>query len=419
MAGKNEMAEQEVITVLSIDGGGVRGIIPGVILGFLETELQKRDGPNAKLVDYFDIIAGTSTGGLIAGLLATPDENGQPLLPAENIVEFYFEVAPKIFGPTSETGNKSSMEVSEKAEVGRNRDKDEDDPTSDISLLSPKYNGDELHKIIKERTGDKKLSETLTNVIIPSFDIQFFQPVLFSTLRAKEDESWDAPVSDVCIATSAAPYYFPPYYFEAETTKGTKKYNLVDGGAAATNPTLLAVRQALGKLAPGKEEAMKQIVYNKKLLILSLGTGSSKTTEKLEVGDPQSWGLMKWVQGPHGTVPLLDVLSFGSTDMVDIYLSMFFPFRSAQNPNYLRIEDDTLGYDEVVIDDASTGNLENLKSIGERLLGKAVSAINLDNGRMEPVQGGGTNEQALIQLAGKLSSEKKARQLGSRSATTA
>ncbi|KAJ0604148.1 putative patatin-like phospholipase domain, Acyl transferase/acyl hydrolase/lysophospholipase [Helianthus annuus] len=116
-----------LITILSIDGGGVRGIIPGVILNFLETELQvwftsmatykffffasflivnsyvdlkiqqKLDCENARLADYFDVIAGTSTGGIVTAMLTTPNEEGRPVFTAKDVVDFYVEHCPKIF----------------------------------------------------------------------------------------------------------------------------------------------------------------------------------------------------------------------------------------------------------------------------------------------------------------------------------
>ncbi|KAI3807236.1 hypothetical protein L1987_23161 [Smallanthus sonchifolius] len=86
-----------LITILSIDGGGVRGIISSVILDFLETELQKLDGKNARVADYFDVIAGTSTGGIVTAMLTTPNEEGRPLFAAKDVTEFYLEHCPKIF----------------------------------------------------------------------------------------------------------------------------------------------------------------------------------------------------------------------------------------------------------------------------------------------------------------------------------
>jgi patatin-like phospholipase/acyl hydrolase len=88
------------VTVLSIDGGGVRGIIPGTILAFLEEKLQELDGPDARISDYFDVIAGTSTGGLVTAMLAAPDADGRPLFAAKDINDFYLKHCPSIF-PTA------------------------------------------------------------------------------------------------------------------------------------------------------------------------------------------------------------------------------------------------------------------------------------------------------------------------------
>jgi len=86
-----------IVTVLSIDGGGVRGIIPGTILAFLEAKLQELDGPDARVADYFDVVAGTSTGGLVSAMLTAPDKEGRPLFAAKDINDFYLRHSPKIF----------------------------------------------------------------------------------------------------------------------------------------------------------------------------------------------------------------------------------------------------------------------------------------------------------------------------------
>jgi patatin-like phospholipase/acyl hydrolase len=90
------------LTILSIDGGGVRGLIPATILTELEGRLQRLDGAERRLVDYFDLIAGTSTGGLITAMLTTPstEDRTRPLLTAKEITNFYKKYAAKIFPPT-------------------------------------------------------------------------------------------------------------------------------------------------------------------------------------------------------------------------------------------------------------------------------------------------------------------------------
>ncbi|XP_024020016.1 patatin-like protein 2 [Morus notabilis] len=86
-----------LITILSIDGGGIRGIIPGVLLEYLESQLQELDGKDVRLADYFDVITGTSTGGLITAMLTAPNKDNRPLYAANGIVPFYLEHCPKIF----------------------------------------------------------------------------------------------------------------------------------------------------------------------------------------------------------------------------------------------------------------------------------------------------------------------------------
>lgn len=85
------------VTVLAIDGGGIRGLIPGTILAFLEAKLQEHDGPEARLADYFDCIAGTSTGGLVTAMITTPGEDKRPLFAAKDINQFYLYNGPRIF----------------------------------------------------------------------------------------------------------------------------------------------------------------------------------------------------------------------------------------------------------------------------------------------------------------------------------
>jgi hypothetical protein len=91
------------LTILSIDGGGVRGLISATILAELEGKLQRLDGPEVRLVDYFDLIAGTSTGGLITSMLTTPLEDSdkqKPVCTAKDVVQFYLWYSAQIFPHT-------------------------------------------------------------------------------------------------------------------------------------------------------------------------------------------------------------------------------------------------------------------------------------------------------------------------------
>nr|XP_023927500.1 patatin-like protein 2 isoform X3 [Quercus suber]XP_023927501.1 patatin-like protein 2 isoform X3 [Quercus suber] len=150
------------ITVLSIDGGGIRGVIPGTILSFLESELQKLDGEDARIADYFDVISGTSTGGLVTAMLAAPDENNRPVFAAKDIKDFYLNQCPRIFLLNSCPVLPHLTKIIK-------------------ALAGPKYDGKYLHKLVKEKLGHTKLEKTLTNVVIPTFDIKRLQQTIFSS----------------------------------------------------------------------------------------------------------------------------------------------------------------------------------------------------------------------------------------------
>uniref|UniRef100_A0A6I9SF62 Patatin n=2 Tax=Elaeis guineensis var. tenera TaxID=51953 RepID=A0A6I9SF62_ELAGV len=211
-----------LVTILSIDGGGVRGIVPGIILAFLESKLLELDGEDARIADYFDAVAGTSTGGLVTAMLTAPDKNNRPLFAAKDINEFYLENCPKIF--PQKTGIFSSMF------------------NLFTAVRGPKYNGKYPHKKIQELLGETRVHQALTNIVIPTFDIKLLQPTIFSTFEARHAPLKDLLLSDVCISTSAAPTYLPAHYFETKDAHGSKRsFNLVDGGVAANNPTLAAM----------------------------------------------------------------------------------------------------------------------------------------------------------------------------------
>lgn len=354
-------------------------------------------------------------------MLTTPNESGRPLFAAADTKSFYLRESELIFSQESAHAQRSVLMCNphwfdtiskwvESISYGCPAYQSVEGFIEMVErkVFYPKYDGDYLHKKIKDMIGEKRLHETLTNVIIPSFDIKLLQPVIFSTLKAKSDDSEDPLLSDICIGTSAAPYYLPPYYFENNSSKGTKRFNLIDGGVAANNPTLLAIREVTKEMSRKKNSSCLNVMDHSKLLILSLGTGSSKRDEKFEVGDGKSWGLYKWFMGPEGTTPLIDVVLTAMDDMVDIYMSIFFR-SSGFKDNYLRVQVDSLNYTEASTDNSKRENLENLVKIGNELLKKPVSEVSLETGLWEPMEGVGTYEEALIKFAKRLSAERRHR----------
>ncbi|XP_031275630.1 patatin-like protein 1 [Pistacia vera] len=384
---------KKITTVLSIDGGGIRGLIPGTILAFLESKLQELDGPNARIADYFDIIAGTSTGGLITTMLTTPNKEGRPAFAANELNNFYLEHSPKIF-PQSSSWNLLNPITSFVGE-----------------MTGPKYNGKYLRKIINQLLGDITLKETLTNVVVPAFDIKLLQPVIFSTNDAKEDVLKNARLADICIGTSAAPTFLPAHYFEIkDATQGTRTFDLIDGGVAANNPTMLAMGHISKEIFNDNSQFTDINPMDcSQLLVLSLGTGEAKKEPKYSAAKASKWGLLSWVYD-NGRTPMLDIFTDASSDIVDIHVSTIFQSSGAKS-NYLRIQVDTLTGDTSSVDISTKDNMNKLIEIGTNLLKDQVSRVNLDTGRFEKIEGEGNNEEALAEFAKLLSEEKLRRQV--------
>ncbi|KAL0377745.1 UNVERIFIED_CONTAM: Patatin-like protein 3 [Sesamum radiatum] len=384
----NAQTKGRMATVLSIDGGGIRGIIPGTVLAYLESKLQEIDGPNARIADYFDLIAGTSTGGLLAGMLASPGNDNRPMFAAKNLTKFYFEHCPKIF-PASRRANFVNVIAN--------------------LLGGPKYDGIYLKSLIRGLLRNVTVSQTLTNVVIPTFDLKHLQPIIFTTKEGKADVSKNALMSDICIGTSAAPTYLPPHFFETKDTTGKRRtFDLIDGGVAANNPTLMAIAQVSREILRGSFELMDmRPMDSNRMLVLSLGTGTAKREEKYNAREAANWGLLSWLYYK-GYSPMMDIYGDASSDIVDYHVSTFFQ-SLGNKKNYLRIEEDKLAGEAASVDISTTQNMQRLANIGKLLLKKQVCRVNLDTGRQEPVKGEGTNEQALARFAKLLADEKKSR----------
>ncbi|CAA2979692.1 patatin 2 [Olea europaea subsp. europaea] len=280
-------------------------------------------------------------------------------------------------------------------------------------LFGPKYDGEYLHKIIREILGKTRLHDTLTNVVIPTFDIKNMQPRVFSTYQAIETPSLDARLSDICIGTSAAPTYLPAYYFKNQYKQSdVQEFNLIDGGVAANNPALVAMGQITKQIFDGNPDffPIKPTDYGR-FLVISVGTGSSKLENKYTAKKAAKWGIFGWLLNG-GSNPIVDVFTQASADMVDLHISSVFQALHSEE-NYLRIQDDTLTGITSSVDGATKENLNKLVEIGQRLLKKAVSRVNLDSGLFEPIEKGGTNEDALKKFAKLLSEERILREVKS------
>ncbi|XP_066336288.1 patatin-like protein 2 isoform X2 [Miscanthus floridulus] len=384
-------SEGRLVTVLSIDGGGIRGLIPATIIACLEKKLQDLDGPDARIADYFDVIAGTSTGALITSMLAAPDENRRPLFAAKDISKFYLENGPKIFPQ-----RKMIMEFLK--------------PVANVvsQLMGPKYDGSYLHDKIKSLTRDVRIADTVTNIVVPAFDVRTLQPVIFSTYEARHEQLKNAHLSDICISTAAAPTFFPAHYFTTESpgdVGSPREFHLVDGGVAANNPTMVAMSMLAKEVLRHNPDFRCNEYRN--YLIVSVGTGSPKQAKLYTAPKCAKWGLFRWLYDG-GFNPLIDIFTHASADMVDIHAEVLLEILGCDN-DYLRVQCDSLEGQASSVDVATKENMETLIGIGRHLLKKEVARVNIDTGVYETVHGEGTNEEALERFARKLSDERKLR----------
>ncbi|WP_265029700.1 patatin-like phospholipase family protein [Wolbachia endosymbiont (group A) of Philonthus cognatus] len=249
--------------ILSVDGGGIRGIIPAIILAEIEKRARK------PISQIFDLMAGTSTGGIVVAGLCKKDQQGNPQYSANDLVELYQKYGSYIF--------KSSF--------------------FRRSILSwfncAQYPHKNIESILEKYFGDDTLQNTLNNVLLTSYDIQNNCPFFFKSW--KEDRNF-IKLRDVLRAATAAPTYFAPKYLKINQ----KEMVLVDGGVFANNPAACAYASG------------KRLFPNDNILLLSIGTG--RTDRSIEYANSKRFGKIGWIK------PLLNVMFASSLDAVNYQL---------------------------------------------------------------------------------------------------
>lgn len=318
---------QSKFSVLAIDGGGIRGVIPAHVLQAIEERLKR------PICDLFDMIAGTSTGGIIALGLTKPKSPGshEPAFAASELVELYTGHGAEIF-PNSLAWRIRSIE----------------------GLVDDRYPVGPLQALLKEKFGDTKLSEALREVVIPSYDLSGPAPFFFKRTYARDQtHQWDVEMWRVARATSAAPTYFDPAELPPFENEGD--HALVDGGVFANNPAVSAYAEALS-LYPGDVE----------IQVVSVGTGQARPGEPGHSGGPimyqeaQHWGFAKWAR------PILNVVLDGVAKTVDYQLTQLCQHGDG-NPRYHRLES-PLPTASAAMDNVASENLDRLLADAETLI---------------------------------------------------
>jgi patatin-like phospholipase/acyl hydrolase len=332
------VAANELIKILSIDGGGIRGIIPALVLAEIEY-LTKR--PASQL---FDLIAGTSTGGIIALGVTVPREaegagKPEPRWSAQQLADLYESEGPNIF-------HRSLLRTVATVD----------------GLIEEKYAATGLEAALERYMGDTRLSQALADVLIPSYDIQRHEPFFYKSFQprartgpgprdstvkepdttAASPSTSDYPMTVVGRSTSAAPTYFDPEHVEGQTSpEAPADYALVDGGTFANNPAMCAYAEAL-RNRPGAD-----------VLVVSLGTG--RLTESIPFREAKRWGLVQWAR------PVLGVIMDGSSAAVDYQLDELL----GADIGHFRFQTVLEGVSDR-LDDANPANIEGLRRLAEQ-----------------------------------------------------
>ena len=233
--------------VLAVDGGGIRGLIPALVLAEIEARTGRRTA------SLFDLVAGTSTGGILACVLTQP---GAP--PAAEVAELYVSEGPRIF-------HRSLLRTI----------------TSAGGVIDERYDDRGLRAALERFLGDARLADTQVPVFVPAYDIEARSATFF---RTGED---DVSLVDVAHATSAAPTYFEPVRVGGRA--------LIDGGVFASNPSYCAY---VDLVKTGREPTV----------LASLGTGEQIRPIRYE--DARGWGQLGWAR------PVIDVMLSSQAETV-------------------------------------------------------------------------------------------------------
>lgn len=305
--------------VLSIDGGGIRGVIPAALLQTIEELSGKR------IAELFDLVVGTSTGGILAAGLTVPKGDHSPKYAASDLLALYADQGCDIFERSFWRGITSLGGAADEA-----------------------YDHKPLEKILNQYLGKATLADCLVPVVITSYDIERREPYFFKTRHARVKKDRNHFLRDAARATSAAPTYFEPKVVKSLAKNPTRRV-LVDGGVFVNNPAMCAY-----------VEAMTLGAKPDNILVVSLGTGVA--TREIPYKDAKDWGALGWVR------PIISVMMDGSADAADYHLRQLLPDETAEaGQRYFRFDTELdLALDDM--DAAAASNIEALKQEAGQIL---------------------------------------------------
>lgn len=304
--------------ILSIDGGGIRGLIPALVLEDLDRRYRALGGTKP-LGTAFRLVAGTSTGGIIAAGLCAPRPGtdpaaGIPAMTPSDLVNLYEKHGAEIFDPKV---------------FGFIR-----------KLGDERYDAAPLERLLKQYLGDAPMSQGIGEAMLTAYNIHDRETVFMKGPTTGGDG--DFLFRDAARATSAAPTYFEPA--RVWLPKHQRMRPLVDGGIFVNHPAMAAYVQAVKlKFDPAS------------LVVLSLGTGAA--LREYTWNEARHWGLAQWVS-PLRAVPLISIMMHGQANATEYHLDKLLNTTGAKR--FFRLDKDLVDASDAM-DDATPENLANLR----------------------------------------------------------
>ena len=295
-----------LVKILAIDGGGMRGVIPATVL----MEIERRTGK--KTAELFDLIAGTSTGGILAVGSAKRYSAG-------DLRELYFDQGRLIFPQSGFP--RSVLDASKRP-------------------FAEKYPAAGVESVLQKYFGDSRLKDAGCDVLVPSYEIRLRQPWFFRSQRAREDAAYDFALWEVARATSAAPTYFPPARLARPGRRDS--WMLIDGGTFANNPAMCAYAD------------VRRADPEAQILVVSLGTGRHAEPIRYHPG------LLGWAS------PILNIVFDGVGRATEYQLQELLPVVHGRRQYYRFQTELTVAGD--AIDHTGPASLLALRQEGEQLV---------------------------------------------------
>lgn len=324
------LCNPSLTTILTVDGGGVAGVIPAVFLNELEQDADEKTNK------MFDFMAGVSTGSLIVSLLATPDEKGLSKYSPEQVISLYKNKASEVF---------SASKLHKLTTLG--------------GLIGPKFESTGMQNLTNQYYANTTVSQLLSNVAIFSYDLHKKGMVLFTNWKNTGPDTSHYKVKDIIQGSTAIMSYFSPKWIL--DNQGNEEYILADAALVFNNPSAMAFLFAYNRCPNSKH-----------YVVVSLATGRDPGINIR----PKTWGIIQWAK------EMIQATLQGETTAGTVIMTNIVKVLNANiQPNkiprviFVRLNPD-ITLDQTNPIDASPEHIAVLESVGKKYLQKNQARIN-------------------------------------------